>query len=299
MDHQPSGPVVVGSSSSTASRQAVLWAAAEADSRRRPLRIVHAFDVPVEELLRVHLPHEPSMVEPMREAAEHGVDDLAQECLRHHPDLQVSTDVLMGPPISVLHGETEDASLLVLGASALSATRRMLGSTAAELVRQSAVPVVVVRDVEGAREVHHRVTVGVDGSPTSSQAIGFAYEQAARWKAELVAVNAWNGAAFNALAPGRSWELDGAEIERECQRVVAESVAGWDEEFPDVVVRREISATRRPEDVLLDAGKRTDLLVVGSHGRGAVRAALLGSVSHAVLHYAPCTVAVVKAARIA
>lgn len=38
-----------------------------------------------------------------------------------------------------------------------------------------------------------------------------------------------------------------------------------------------------------------DVLVVGSHGSGFLRRVLLGSVSHYVLHHAPCAVLVVRA----
>lgn len=48
-----------------------------------------------------------------------------------------------------------------------------------------------------------------------------------------------------------------------------------------------------PGDVILQEAKRCDLLVVGSHGRKGLDRVLLGSVSHAVVHRAPCPVLVV------
>lgn len=48
------------------------------------------------------------------------------------------------------------------------------------------------------------------------------------------------------------------------------------------------------EKLLEEVGRlKADLLVVGSHGRGALAAALVGSVSASMLRYAPCPVLVV------
>ena len=45
-----------------------------------------------------------------------------------------------------------------------------------------------------------------------------------------------------------------------------------------------------PVDGLLAAARHVDLLVMGSRGRGPLRAAILGSVSHSVARRAPCPV---------
>jgi nucleotide-binding universal stress UspA family protein len=48
-----------------------------------------------------------------------------------------------------------------------------------------------------------------------------------------------------------------------------------------------------PAGCLLDAAKGADLLVVGQRGLGGIAGLLLGSVSHAVTHHAPCPVVVI------
>jgi len=50
-----------------------------------------------------------------------------------------------------------------------------------------------------------------------------------------------------------------------------------------------------PGPALVEAASDADLLVVGSHGRGRVASALMGSVSSHVVHHARCPVVVVKA----
>jgi nucleotide-binding universal stress UspA family protein len=48
----------------------------------------------------------------------------------------------------------------------------------------------------------------------------------------------------------------------------------------------------QPADVLCEAAKDADLLVVGSRGLGGFRGLLLGSVSQQCAHHAPCPVVI-------
>jgi nucleotide-binding universal stress UspA family protein len=77
------------------------------------------------------------------------------------------------------------------------------------------------------------------------------------------------------------------------QRVMREKLADPRRRCPEVPVREEI-AYGHPVDALVQASRAAGLLVVGSRGRGALGAAMLGSVSRGVLHHAECPVAVVR-----
>lgn len=295
-----SATVVAGFDGSPESRQAVRWAAREAVTRHADLRIVRVFSPPLMELTRLHLPGATISVESLRAEAQQDVDEAADECRRELPRLVVKAEVRLGHAPTVLADAAATAELLVLGPHHLSRTYAvLLGSTSAELARKSAAPVVVVRGEREAQRAQgvpaglDRVVVGVDGSATSVHAIGFAFDLASRHRARLIAMLAWNESP-GGLSPGRAWQLDWADVDDACRRELAEALAGWEERYPDVVVQREVTTAQLPAQALLTAAQDADLLVVGSHGRGAVRSILLGSVSHVVMHYAPCPVAIVR-----
>jgi nucleotide-binding universal stress UspA family protein len=56
-----------------------------------------------------------------------------------------------------------------------------------------------------------------------------------------------------------------------------------------------------PKDVILRTARMLDAdqIVVGSHGYGRIRSLVLGSVAHAVLTEAPCSVLVARSKRAA
>ena len=64
-------------------------------------------------------------------------------------------------------------------------------------------------------------------------------------------------------------------------KTLAESLAGWQERYPEVTVQRVVEF-ERPVRHLLEQAEKAQLLVVGSHGRGGFGGMVLGSVSTAV-----------------
>jgi nucleotide-binding universal stress UspA family protein len=285
--------VVVGFDGSSPARSAAVWAAEEAASRHCGLLIVHVVRGPLPEL--VFTPLSTPLPEAVSEQsvlshAENELEGVAAECARLSPGLDITTRLEHGHPSDVLGEISHNAQMLVVGSSGRSGlSRALLGSTAAELAGHHERPVVVVRE---AKAMDGRVVVGVDGSETSAAAIDFAFEFARRRGRDLLAVHAWADMPIEALAPVRNWDYNWNQVRAESEAVIAQCLAGHQEKHPDVRVERQVSL-HGPAQALLDVADDAGLLVVGSHGRGALRRAVLGSVSHAVLYHAPCTVAVV------
>jgi nucleotide-binding universal stress UspA family protein len=80
----------------------------------------------------------------------------------------------------------------------------------------------------------------------------------------------------------------------QAERLVAEAVEIIKKQLPDAKITTAV-AMDFPERFIVEAAKdwKSDLIVVGSHGRGFWGRLTLGSVSNAVIHHAPCSVLIV------
>lgn len=287
------GPVVAGVDGSPSSLVAVERAAEEARLHGVELRVINAFTWPPPlPLAAESLAYQP-VESALREVADHLLAEAVARVRETVPDTRVSSQVIDGDPLTVLVGASHWAALVVLGSRGLSTfSGLLLGSVAGRVAARAACPVLVVRGDPGPGG---EVAVGVDGSPAGLSALAVAFSEASARGAPLAAVHAWtewNVPPSPPEDPGKPHAMAAGELRQKEEVLMAESLAGWSAEYPDVAVERR-TVRGRPRQALLDAGEHAQLLVVGTRGHGGFRGLLLGSVSQAVLHHAPCSVLVV------
>ncbi|WP_336206765.1 universal stress protein [Nonomuraea sp. LPB2021202275-12-8] len=278
------GFVVVGVDGSEPSGAALDWAADDAARRGLGLRLVH-----------VRAPW----------AAEHPLtgdhESRTEQCERllaaasarardRSPGLVAMTALVTGAVVERLRSESETADTVVVGSRGLGGFAGLvLGSVGLGLAGHAHCPLVVVRGP--ARSPQGEVVVGFDGSSDAEAAVEYALRQAGARGARLRAVHARpypvlaaHPTGYGPLPP----EDHGAELR---QRLLSLGARHPDVEVVESVVRG------HPVPALADASREADLVVLGSRGLGGFASAVLGSVSHAVLHRAHCPVAVVPARR--
>lgn len=143
-----------------------------------------------------------------------------------------------------------------------------------------------------------RIVVGVDGSPPGNRALQWAGAEAKLRRATLEAVCAyhvppsWFGAG-DGVSTVLAVPVAVDELEHHARAVLERSVDEVLGNDPTTEVRKTV-VMGEPADVLIEASKDADLLVVGNRGHRDLSGVLLGSVGMYCVHHAACPVVVVR-----
>jgi nucleotide-binding universal stress UspA family protein len=274
--------IVVAVDGSPASNAATCWAARDAAMRNIPLTVVSVVTTPTATYPPVPFPDSLGvwLEDKGREAAADAVK-IAEDAMPSDRQVAVKSEVVYSTPAQALVKMSDEAEMVVVGSSGRGALARgVVGSVSSSVVRHANCPVAVIRD-EGLLmpdPQHAPVLVGIDGSEVSELATAIAFDEASRRGVDLVALHAWSDVTVFEL-PGLDWSAVGSEAERS----LAETLAGWQERYPDVTVHRMVVCDR-PARQLIEKSESAQLLVIGSHGRGGFSRMMLGSVSNTVVH---------------
>ncbi|MDX8141421.1 universal stress protein [Lentzea sp. NBC_00516] len=286
----PAAPVVVGVDGSSSALFAVKWAAAECARHHAPLRLVHAYSLPLRGYPEIILTGQ-EIRRAIEEQAGGWLSDAAAVARGVASEVEITTELRCDGVITMLIEESRNARLMVLGSQGLgNITGLLVGSTAIAMASHGKCPLVVVRGTEFPTGP---VVVGVDGSPTSEAALAFAFETASMRDAPLTVVMCWHDFMIESAYTASRFTVDWGQVEEAEQRLLAERLAGFQDKYPDVQVHR-VVVRDRPVRALMRYGSEAQLLVVGSHGHGGFAGMLLGSTSQALVYNSPCPLAIVR-----
>ncbi|SIR81304.1 universal stress protein [Microbacterium sp. RURRCA19A] len=268
--------MVLGFDGSPASEVALEWAAERARGERVELAVVLVTNMFLSDRVEA---------DRILDAAVHRWHSLA-------PDSPVDVVRLDGVMPATLTDSARGAGLLVLGIRPGSRRRSVLGGgMPLRAALRSGAPTVLVP--EGWTAGDDPVVVGLDDDDSSQEAVHFAAAAASSAEVPLRVVHSWlmggshvQGTTAVQPSPHR--------VAAEHARILDAAVARVRADFPDLEVRPEL-VRDNPTSALTRAAARSSLVVIGSHGRGLVAGALLGSVGQDLVGSLERPIAVVPA----
>ncbi|MBO3086645.1 universal stress protein [Cellulomonas fengjieae] len=294
--------VLVGVDGSAASLHALDWSAAQARAHGWGIRLVCSYSLPSFTAASLDGGYAALDDTAIQEGAKAVLAEATQRVSSR--GVPVTAKVITGDAAGVLVDLSHSVRLAVVGTRGRGGfADRLLGTVSSALPAHAYCPTVVVPLREAGRTLPDdlpippprpvkRIVVGVDGSPQAERALRYAIGEAKAWGAELTAVA---GVPVGSMSGVLAWlpaAVDHEQVLRDVEEGLNVVVDRALVEHPDLTVRR-IALDGTGAELLTEFSAATDLIVVGSRGRGGFAGLLLGSTSQAVLHHSDCPVMVV------
>jgi nucleotide-binding universal stress UspA family protein len=268
-----------------ADAETLRWAARDAALRKLPVTLVHLGPTPGFGASARLL-----ITAPTTDELRQGQEDAARQLLSNA--IKVIEDGADGGGLPAINSEllysarvpsvvelSKEAQLVVVGRRQHTAPGAGLDALLATgLLHLAHCPVAVIHDEDSTAlpSTQLPVLVGIDGSGGSQLATETAVAEASMRHVELMALHAWTHDDMS--TPDTDWSTS----QFRARQVLEEGLAGWQDCYPDVTIRRMV-VYNDPARQLSEKSCSAQLLVVGSHGRGARPGLMLGSVTTAVL----------------
>jgi nucleotide-binding universal stress UspA family protein len=225
---------------------------------------------------------------------------IAAEC-RAHSTVTVTASLQQGPVVDTLIGyaKRQNVDLIVMRSHTRKGLARVwFGSVADALIRESGIPVLVVKAPSVATALesgfhYNRILVPLDGSLLAEQsiepAIALARIDGAKITLLMVVPPSLLAAGELASAMGDASAKDVSTAQRYLDSCLTPALDRSLDVTRKVVVARDVPAA------ILAAAENTeaDLIAIATHGRGAIKRARTGSVADRVVREAPVSTMVI------
>jgi nucleotide-binding universal stress UspA family protein len=213
------------------------------------------------------------------------------------------TVVMSGDPARTVLEQARalEADLVVLGTHGRSGFERLvLGSVAEKVLRRATCPVLTVPPAVAehpatARPPYQRILCPVDFSATSDRALRYAFSLAEEAKARLTVLHVLEWFPEQEIREHRHFDVPEYRrfLEEDARRRLAEAIPEDVRTWCEPVEKVGCGKPYR-EILRVAAEDRSDAVVMGVHGRGALDVALFGSTTNQVVRQAHCPVLTVR-----